>query len=80
MDLKIFADKNLFNAGTSFFKQLNIPLNSNTATSLHIRDILKDRFKKDGIFPKVTETYFLGLVDDSICADNLSLFDKSNNS
>ncbi|MDY7038785.1 MAG: hypothetical protein SV375_21855 [Thermodesulfobacteriota bacterium] len=77
MDLKIFAETNLFNAGTSFFKQLNIRLNSNTSTSLDIRDILKDGFKEDDIYLQVTETYFLGLVDNSVFDDNLSLSDKN---
>jgi len=63
MNLSFFLDKNLFEAGTSFFKQLNIRLNSNTAASLHLKDILKDKFKSQDIFEKVSETYFLGLVD-----------------
>ena len=63
MNLSFFLDKNLFEAGTSFFNQLNIRLNSNTATPLHLKDILKDKFKSQDIFEKVSETYFLGLVD-----------------
>jgi hypothetical protein len=75
MDLKIFADTNLFNAGTSFFKQLNIRLNSSSTSSLPLKNILKDKFKSQDIFNKVTETYFLGLVDKSVFDDNLSLFE-----
>ena len=78
MNLSIFLDKNLFNAGTSFFKQLNIPLNSNTTTPLHLKDILKDKLKSQEIFDKDTETYFLGLVDRSVFDGNLSLFDDGN--
>jgi len=78
MNLNPFKETNLFNAGTSFFKQLNIPLNSNTTTSLYLKDILKDKFKSQEIFEKVSETYFLGLVDKSVFADNLSLFDDGN--
>ena len=70
MDLKIFAETNLFNAGTSFFKQLNIRLNSNTTTPLHLKDILKDKFKSQEIFENVSATYFLGLVDKSVFDDN----------
>ncbi|MFV9647017.1 MAG: hypothetical protein ACNYWU_14430, partial [Desulfobacterales bacterium] len=75
MDLKIFADTNLFEAGTSFFKQLKVPLNSNTTTPLHLKDILKDKFKSQDIFEKVSATCFLGLVDSSVFDDNLSLFE-----
>ena len=75
MNLKIFADTNFFEAGTSFFKQLNIPLNSNTTTPLHLKDILKDKFKSQEIFEKVSAACFLGLVDSSVFDDNLSLFE-----
>jgi len=49
MNLSLFLDKNLFEAGTSFFNQLKVPLNSNTTTSLHLKDILKDKFKSQEI-------------------------------
>jgi len=75
MDLKIFADTNLFNAGTSFFKQLNIHLNSSSTSSLPLKDILKDKFKPQEIFEKVSAACFLGLVDKSVFDDNLSLFE-----
>lgn len=75
MNLKIFAETNFFEAGTSFFKQLNIRLNSNTTTPLHLKDILKDKFKSQEIFEKVSAAYFLGLVDKSVFDDNLSLFE-----
>ncbi len=77
MNLNPFKEKeiNLFNAGTSFFKQLNIRLNSNTTTSLHLKDILKDKFKSQEIFEKVSAACFLGLVDKSVFEDNLSLFE-----
>ena len=75
MNLSPFLDKNLFEAGTSFFNQLKVPLNSNTTTSLHLKDILKDKFKSQKFFEKVSATYFLGLVDKSVFDDNLSLFE-----
>ena len=78
MNLNPFKEINLFNAGTSFFNQLNIPLNSNTTTSLHLKDILKDNFKSQEIFEKVSTTYFLGLVDKSVFDTSLSLFDDGN--
>ena len=74
MDLKIFADTNLFNAGTSFFKHLKVPLNSNTTTPLHLKDILKDKFKSQEIFEKVFATCFLGLVDRSVFVTTTSSF------
>ena len=75
MDLKIFADTNLFNAGTSFFKQLKVRLNSSSTLSLPLKDVLKDKFKSQEIFEKVSAAYFLGLVDKSVFDDNLSLFE-----
>ncbi|MBI4847479.1 MAG: hypothetical protein HY808_02740 [Nitrospirae bacterium] len=65
MNLSIF-NNNLFKAGTEFFSQLGIRLNSNTSVSLGARDLLKDHYKDKDIFNAVTETYFLGLVDDSV--------------
>ena len=75
MDLSFFLDKNLFNAGTSFFKQLNIRLNSSSTLSLPLKSILKDKFKSQKIFEKVSAACFLGLVDKSVFDDNLSLFE-----
>ncbi|MEA3428913.1 MAG: hypothetical protein U9Q84_06865 [Thermodesulfobacteriota bacterium] len=75
MNLSIFLDKNLFNAGTSLFKQLKVPLNSNTTTPLHLKDILKDKFKSPKIFEKVSAACFLRLVNRSVFDDNLSLFE-----
>jgi hypothetical protein len=78
MNLNPFKEINLFNAGTSFFKQLNIRLNSSSTLSLPLKSILKDKFKSQEIFEKVSETCFLGLVDKSVFDDNLSLFDDGN--
>jgi len=78
MELSFFLEKNLFNAGTSFFKQLKIPLKSSSTSSLPLKSTLKDKFKSQEIFEKVFATYFLGLVDRSVFDDNLSLFDDGN--
>ena len=75
MNLNRFKEMNLFNAGTSFFKQLKVTLNSNTATPFHLKDILKDKFKPQEIYEKVSATYFLGLVDKSVFVANRSLFE-----
>ncbi|OQX24839.1 MAG: hypothetical protein BWK80_18755, partial [Desulfobacteraceae bacterium IS3] len=66
MNLSVFFDKNLFDAGTDLFNYLNIRLNSSTTISLDLKDVLKKHFKAKEIFSDVTETYFLGLVDDSV--------------
>ena len=73
MNLSFFLDKNLFKAGTSFFKQLNIRLNSSSTSSLPLKSILKDKFKSQEIFEKVSAPCFLGLMDKSVFDDNLSL-------
>ncbi|MBL7208316.1 MAG: Eco57I restriction-modification methylase domain-containing protein [Desulfobacterales bacterium] len=78
MNLSLFLDKNLFEAGTSFFKQLDIRLNSSSTLSLPLKSILKDKFKSQEIFEKVSAACFLGLVDSSVFDDNLSLFDDGN--
>ncbi len=66
MNLSVFLDKNLFDAGTDLFRQLNIRLKSSTTISLNLKDVLKKYFKAEEIFSDVTETYYLGLVDDSL--------------
>ncbi len=75
INLTIF-NNNLFDAGTEFFNQLGIRLNSNTAVSLGARELLKDHYKDKDIFNAVTETYFLGLVDDSVFEGNAPLLSK----
>lgn len=69
INLTIF-NNNLFEAGTEFFNQLGIRLNSNTASSLGAKELLKDNYKDKGIFQSISETYFLGLVDDSVFDGN----------
>ncbi len=73
INLSIF-NNDLFNAGTEFFNQLGVRLNSNTSVSLGARDLLKDQYKDKDIFNAITETYFLGLVDDSVFEGKASLF------
>jgi hypothetical protein len=78
MNLSLFLDKNLFEAGTTFFKQLNIRLNSSSTSSLPLKSVLKDKCNPQEIFEKVSAACFLGLVDKSVFDDNLSLFDDGN--
>lgn len=75
MNLSIF-NNNLFEAGTEFFSQLGIRLNSNTSVSLGARELLKDQYKDKGIFKAIAEAYFLGLVDDSVFDGNTPLLSK----
>src|SRR3989338_8944221 len=75
MNLSIF-NNNLFEAGTEFFSQLGIRLNSNTSVSLGARELLKDQYKDKGIFKDIAEAYFLGLVDDSVFDVNTPLLNK----
>ena len=72
IDISIF-NNNLFEAGTEFFNQLGIRLNSNTAASLNAKELLKAQYKDRDIFKAITETYFLGLVDDSVFDRNAPL-------
>jgi adenine-specific DNA-methyltransferase len=66
MNLEIFNTTNLFNAATSLFQQLNIKLNSNTANTLPVKDILRHHYKDNGIFKAIDKTYFIGIIDDSV--------------
>lgn len=75
MNLAVF-NNNLFEAGTELFKQLGIPLNSNTASSLEANTLLRDNYKDKEIFQAIDETYFLGLVDDSVFAGKSPLLTK----
>ncbi len=76
MDLAAFQNNNLFEAGTEFFKQLGIRLNSNTTFSLEARELLKDQYKDKDIFEAIKETYFLGLVDDSVFGKHVPLLSE----
>ncbi|MCX8011061.1 MAG: hypothetical protein N3A61_07910, partial [Ignavibacteria bacterium] len=75
MDLKIFNSQSLFNAGTEFFEQLGVNLNSNTTSPLSAKAILKEHFKDNPIFNSIKETYFLGLIDNSIFTNSASISD-----
>jgi hypothetical protein len=58
-----------------FSSRLNIRLNSSSTSSLPLKSILKDKFKSQDIFDKVSATCFLGLVDSSVFDANQSLFE-----
>lgn len=66
MNLTNFNTGNLFDAATNLFQQLGIKLNSNTATPLPTREILKNHYKENSSFDAIVKTYFIGIIDDSI--------------
>jgi len=70
MDLQDFCQKNLFDATQDLFEMLGIKLNSNTKQALSIRDVLKTHYKESPIFHAVEETYFSGVIDNSIFNSN----------
>ncbi len=70
MTLDKFLTKNLFTAGTDLFAQLGIRLNSNTSSPIRLDAIIENIPKGQPIFDQVSETYFLGLVDDSLFAED----------
>ena len=76
MNLSKFKNANLFEAGTDFFKQLGINLQTNTSQSILAQNILKEHYKDIEIFNSIKETYYLGLIDDSIFSNSSSLFDN----
>jgi hypothetical protein len=71
MDLSVFLSKNLFIAGQNLFEQLGIKLNSDTTTSLPVQEILKDLYKDRLPFNHISESYFLGLIDNNLFDENL---------
>lgn len=75
MDLSIFNSASLFDAATDLFKQLNITLNSNTSESLPKRDVLKNFYRESGIFQEIQNTYFIGIIDESVFRE-IGLFDE----
>ncbi len=75
MDLSLFNTTSLYEAATDLFKQLNIQLNSNTTGSLPAREILKEHYRKNETFEAIRNTYFIGIVDDSIFRE-VGLFDE----
>ena len=75
MDLSIFNTASLFDAATDLFNQLNIQLNSNTSESLPARDVLKDFYREVGIFQEIQNTYFIGIINESIFGE-VGLFDE----
>lgn len=75
MDLSLFNTTSLYEAATNLFSQLNIQLNSNTTQSLPAREVLKGYYRETEIFDSIRNTYFIGIVDESIFRE-VGLFDE----
>jgi len=75
MDLSLFNTTSLYEAATDLFKQLNIQLNSNTTESLPAREILKEHYRNAEIYDAIRNTYFIGIVDESIFRE-VGMFDE----
>ncbi len=75
MDLSLFNTTSLYEAATDLFSQLNIQLNSNTTGSLPAREILKEHYRNTEIYDAIRNTFFIGIVDESIFRE-VGLFDE----
>jgi adenine-specific DNA-methyltransferase len=73
MNLGIFSDINLYSASADLFQQLGIKLNSNTSEPLPIEGLLKQHLKETEIFKSINQTFFIGIIDDSVF-QQISLF------
>ncbi|GAB1372826.1 hypothetical protein MASR1M45_28890 [Candidatus Kapaibacterium sp.] len=76
MDLIKFTSDNLYDAGKNFFEQLRVPLKTKTEQSISAKAILKDQFKDVPIFNSIKDTFYLGLIDNSIFLDTSSMFES----
>jgi hypothetical protein len=70
IDISIFNSQELFTAASSFFLQLGIKLNSNTAKSLPAKELLEEKYCEE--FNCIKELYFAGIVDKSVFETMLS--------
>jgi len=66
LNLSLFNTNTLFEAATNLFQQLGIKLNSNTAEALPTKDLLKSFYKDNEVFNSIKNTYFIGIIDDSV--------------
>ncbi|MBN2571248.1 MAG: hypothetical protein JXA68_03910 [Ignavibacteriales bacterium] len=76
MNLQIFNKENLFNSSNNLFEQLGIKLNSSTSENIPIKDVLKNHYKENNTFNSIGNTYFIGIIDDSIFKET-GMFDEN---
>ncbi|MDR2754897.1 MAG: Eco57I restriction-modification methylase domain-containing protein, partial [Planctomycetaceae bacterium] len=70
IDISIFNNQELFTATSNFFLQLGIKLNSNTAMSLPVKELLAEKYREE--FNCIKKLYFAGIVDKSVFETTLS--------
>lgn len=73
MNLGIFNNINLYSASADLFQQLGIKVNSNTSEPLPIEGLLKQHLKDTEIFKSINQTFFIGIIEDSVF-QQMSLF------
>lgn len=65
LQLHRFFTDNLFTASESLFEQLGFALNIRSRTAIPLSAALKDFYKSIPFHDAITETYFLGAIDDT---------------
>ncbi|MDM1521334.1 Eco57I restriction-modification methylase domain-containing protein [Myroides odoratimimus] len=73
MNLQIFNQIEFIQAIKSFFKELNVPMNSVSDEPTAAKDILQDFYKDNTTFQLIDDVYFAGMIDDAAFAENQSL-------
>ena len=64
MKLSIFNELDFLPALRALFKELQVPINAVTDSSIDARDILTNTYRDRESFRLIDEVYFLGMVDD----------------
>jgi len=64
MKLSIFNELDFLPALRTLFKELQVPINAVTDSSIAARDILTNTYRDREPFNRIDEVYFLGMVDD----------------
>ena len=64
-NISFFSNSNLFEAGTQFYEELNIPLNTIEEQAFAKEDILQNTYNpKSEALQLIDKVYFLGMTDD----------------
>ncbi|PSJ71969.1 type II restriction endonuclease [Sphingobacteriales bacterium UPWRP_1] len=74
LNLQVFDTSNLFDATHEFFEQLGIKLNANNKQPLNLPAILSEHYKPNDTFEAVQQTFFAGIINDTIFNNQPSLF------
>ena len=73
MKLSIFNELNFLPALRALFKELQVPINAVTDSSINARDILTNTYRDHESFNLIDDVYFLGMVDDAAFRGGKSL-------